>query len=139
MFMIKKNLFITFIFLVSIFGVVSQKNIQLSCIYEYGDDIYNLQIFDSTRFEIYQIIEYSEVTPTTNNKGGHATPMVKRIYSSGTVTIKKNKITCYDPTLKRYYTFVQLNDSILIAAKHTALFVKNDTLKLYKYPAWVNK
>ena len=39
MFMIKKNLFITFIFLVSIFGVVSQRNIQLSRIYEYGDDI----------------------------------------------------------------------------------------------------
>ena len=137
--MIKKNLFITFIFLVSIFGVVSQRNIQLSRIYEYGDDIYNLEIFDSTRFEIYKVLRYPEVTPTANGKGGHATSMELQVYSSGTVIIKKNKMTCYDPVLKRFYTFVHLNDSILIATKHTALFAKNDTLKLYKYPAWVNK
>jgi hypothetical protein len=50
-------------------------------------------------------------------------------FSKGSVSFEKNLIQCYDPTLKRRYDFLKVGDSLLIATKHTAVFVKGDTLR----------
>ena len=52
------------------------------------------------------------------------------IFSEGTFTRNNNEIICYDPLFKRYYTFDILDEYTLVATKHTALFIKGDTLKM---------
>jgi len=49
-------------------------------------------------------------------------------FSTGTVKKNKDMVLCYDFKLKRMYTFKQINDSTLVALKHTAVFAKGDKL-----------
>jgi len=52
----------------------------------------------------------------------------KEPFSTGTVKKGKKVIYCYDLKLRRIYVFKQINDSTLMALKHTAVFVKGDKL-----------
>lgn len=53
------------------------------------------------------------------------------LFSEGSYKTKNNLIICYDATVRRYYTFKKIDNYTLVATKHTALFTKGDTLKLY--------
>lgn len=101
-----------------------------------GKDNFKLRI-DSDTFEIFKTIKY--INPDKQKQRyndsidiilHHWATRAYSIISEGRVMKKNNKITCYDPELKRYYVFILLNDSTLLAAKHTALFVKGNILKL---------
>lgn len=65
-----------------------------------------------------------------NDSISHCASIDNYILSEGKIRIRKNKIICYDPELKRYYTFIKINDSTLLCTKHTALFVKGNLLML---------
>jgi len=89
---------------------------------------YYLSVLDSVRFEIFEVLESSEATYKGNGLW-NISPSTERVWSAGRVAKKNNKIICYDPSLNRYYIFTQVNDSLLIATKHTAIFTKGDRLK----------
>lgn len=89
---------------------------------------------DKNSFQIYKridsYIDLDEKRRKYKDSINHCGLINNSILSDGKTKIRKNKIVCYDPKLKRYYTFAQVNDSTLICTKHTALFVKGDLLKL---------
>ncbi len=57
--------------------------------------------------------------------------MFRYVFSEGTFKYKNNIIILYDKKLQRYYNFKRVDNYTLVAKKHTALFTKGDTLKLY--------
>lgn len=91
---------------------------------------------DQNLFKIYEridnYIDPDEKRRKYNDSINHCALINSSILSDGKIKIRKNKILCFDPKLKRYYTFIQLNDSTLMCSKPTALFEKGDLLKLLK-------
>lgn len=63
---------------------------------------------------------------------GHISPIsIYEPYSMGRVYRKNNKITLFDTKLKRYYTFVEIDEYTLKSTKSTAIFKNGDLLKIY--------
>ena len=86
---------------------------------------------ESGRFEISsnrEIIPGRDVQPVSVFE----TPQLSFIFvfSRGTCRRNGNRIICFDPRFRRYYTFDQIDEYTLIATRHTALFTKGDTLKM---------
>lgn len=88
---------------------------------------FNSNKYDSCEFVLYLEEKKFEISERSWSYGDVV--MGFEPFSKGSVVFDDHQIKCYDPMLKRKYIFFQLSDSILIANKHTAVFVKGDTLK----------
>lgn len=121
----KRSFFVSIICLIVCFSLLAQ-SAKTKNVYEMNG--YYLSIIDSVRFEIFEVLERSEATYKGNGLW-NLSPQTERVLSEGRITKKNNKIICHDSKLNRYYTFTQINDSLLVATKYTVLFTKGDKLK----------
>lgn len=106
-----------------------------TCVYRSDSMIHILLDFGSGKFEIFEIwpsiedeIDSFESELFLNE---HASPLViSEPFSEGTVVMKNNVISCYDPKLDRIYRFEEIDQYTIQSIKSTAIFKKGELLKI---------
>ena len=119
--------------------VYSQKNIS----YQLGELELEINEYSNT-FKIF----FSNESKDSDGKFHESPISIYGPYSFGNVCRKNNKIILFDPKLKRYYTFIKIDNYTLKSTKSTSMFKNGVFIKAYalsnyegaviRYMTWKN-
>ena len=103
------------------------------CVYSQKDATYRLGKLELEINEYSNTFQICQVDTSDNPviNGSKSPIFIYEPYSKGSVHRKNNKITLFDPKLKRYYTFNEIDEYTLKSNKSTADFKNGELLKIY--------
>ena len=120
------------------------------CVYSQKDATYRLGKLELEINEYSNTFQICQVDTSDNPviNGSKSPIFIYEPYSIGSVHRKNNKITLFDPKLKRYYTFIEFDEYTLKSTKLTTMFKYGDLIKahaifnkkgeLFRYMSWKN-